>query len=80
MGNFIDNHDVPRFLTIQPDEQLLRNAIAWVLLAEGIPTIYYGTASGFKGDGYAGLNRGCLWEQGYREDNHLYMTVQSLAR
>ena len=80
MGNFIDNHDVPRFLTIQPDEQLLRNALAWVLIADGIPTIYYGTASGFKGEGYAGLNRGCLWEQGYKEDDQLYRTVQTLAK
>jgi glycosidase len=40
---FIDNHDMPRFLTMQPRHDLLHAALAFTLTAQGIPIIYYGT-------------------------------------
>lgn len=80
MGNFIDNHDVPRFLTQQPDETLMRNALTWILLADGLPVIYYGTGSGMTGNVQLGGNRACLWEQGYNESNPTFQTISRLAK
>lgn len=82
MGNFADNHDLNRFLTDQPngDVQLFKNALAWVLLADGIPVIYYGTEAGLKGVEQGGSNRPCLWETGYDRSSELYQSIARLAR
>ena len=40
---FIDNHDMPRFQTLNPDPEMLQVAIALIMTARGIPCIYYGT-------------------------------------
>lgn len=40
---FIDNHDMPRFLSLNSDHQLLRLALNLIMTARGIPCIYYGT-------------------------------------
>lgn len=49
LGNFIDNHDNPRFLSQRDDSVAYRAALVWVLLSDGIPIIYYGTEAGFNG-------------------------------
>ncbi len=50
-GLFIDNHDVPRFVTDNPPEGpvKLRLAAAYIMTTPGIPIIYYGTEVGMKG-------------------------------
>nr|WP_156823693.1 alpha-amylase family glycosyl hydrolase [Oscillatoria acuminata] len=40
---FIDNHDMHRFQTLNPDPDLLRLAINLIMTCRGIPCIYYGT-------------------------------------
>ncbi|HBB34841.1 MAG TPA: cyclomaltodextrin glucanotransferase [Cyanobacteria bacterium UBA8803] len=40
---FIDNHDMHRFQTLNPDPEMLRLAIALIMTSRGIPCIYYGT-------------------------------------
>lgn len=40
---FIDNHDMHRFQTLNPDPEALRLAIALIMTSRGIPCIYYGT-------------------------------------
>ncbi len=40
---FIDNHDMPRFLNLSQRHDLLHEELAFVLTAQGIPIIYYGT-------------------------------------
>ncbi|MEN9240394.1 MAG: carbohydrate-binding module family 20 domain-containing protein, partial [Thermostichales cyanobacterium SZTDM-1c_bins_54] len=40
---FIDNHDMCRFQTLNPDPDMLRVAIAIIMTSRGIPCIYYGT-------------------------------------
>jgi cyclomaltodextrin glucanotransferase len=40
---FIDNHDMHRFQTLNPDPDVLRMAIALIMTSRGIPCIYYGT-------------------------------------
>lgn len=40
---FIDNHDMPRFLSLNADWDMLRLAINLLMTSRGIPCIYYGT-------------------------------------
>lgn len=40
---FIDNHDQPRFSTLNPDPQQLYLAMVLLLASRGIPCLYYGT-------------------------------------
>jgi len=65
--NFLDNHDVGRFLWQAGDQkkradakQVLWNALAFLLTEDGIPCIYYGTEQEFKG-GNDPANREDLW-------------------
>ena len=48
LGNFIDNHDNPRFLH-QASEKQMRNALAFSMTMQGIPIMYYGTEQLFHG-------------------------------
>lgn len=47
--NFMDNHDLPRFLFDMPDVKALHNALFFLLTWDGIPCIYYGTEQEFDG-------------------------------
>jgi cyclomaltodextrin glucanotransferase len=40
---FIDNHDMPRFQSLNSDPDILRLAMILVMTSRGIPCIYYGT-------------------------------------
>ena len=40
---FIDNHDMPRFQSLNSDPEVLRVAIIFIMTCRGIPCIYYGT-------------------------------------
>lgn len=40
---FIDNHDMPRFQSLNSDPGVLRLAMAMIMTSRGIPCIYYGT-------------------------------------
>lgn len=64
-GNLVtvlDNHDLPRFLSTARDtfpgegEKRLKQAMALQMTTRGIPSIYYGTESGFSG-GHDPYNR-----------------------
>jgi len=71
LGTFIDNHDQPRFLHVQSDEMLYRNALLFILFAEGIPIVYYGTEQGLSG-GSDPNNREALWMTGFNRSAPLY--------
>ncbi len=58
--NFIDNHDVARFLFYFPEEDRLRAALFYLLTMDGIPCIYYGTEQDFDG-GNDPANRENMW-------------------
>lgn len=77
LGNFLDNHDNPRFLHNNPDRVTLKNALAYVIFAEGIPIIYYGTEQGFDGSGDP-YCRESLWPQ-YYNNSDLYLFIKTLA-
>ena len=40
---FIDNHDMPRFLSVAPDHRSLEQALILLFTLRGVPCIFYGT-------------------------------------
>jgi glycosidase len=49
MVNFLDNHDLPRFMFEKTDPNVLRIALQYLMTWDGIPCVYYGTEQGFAG-------------------------------
>ena len=47
--NFLDNHDLPRFLFQKDDPNVIRGALAYLMTWDGIPCVYYGTEQLFAG-------------------------------
>lgn len=79
LGTFLDNHDNARFLNQKNDKSLLKNALAYVILARGIPIIYYGTEQGYGG-GSDPANREDLWRTGFNTNADLYKAISRLSR
>lgn len=80
--NFIDNHDVPRFLFERPDAsgtEALRAALAYLLTEDGIPCIYYGTEQDYSG-GNDPANREPLWWSNYSTDGETFRWIAELTR
>jgi alpha-amylase len=85
--NFIDNHDIPRFLYDGPGasafkadgKEVLKNALLLLLTQDGLPCIYYGTEQGFRG-GNDPANREDLWQSGYATDGELFQWIARLTR
>ncbi|KAF9732154.1 hypothetical protein PMIN06_005383 [Paraphaeosphaeria minitans] len=77
LGTFIDNHDNPRWLNQKNDQTLLKNALAFVVLARGIPIVYYGTEQGYAG-GADPANREDLWRSGFNTRTNLYQAIAKL--
>jgi len=47
--NFLDNHDLPRFMFEKGDYAIQRVALMYLMTWDGIPCVYYGTEQGFAG-------------------------------
>jgi alpha-amylase len=77
--NFMDNHDVTRFLFDKPSPVALQNALAFLFTEDGIPCIYYGTEQEFSG-GNDPNNRERLWDTGFRTDGATFQWIQKLTR
>ncbi|KAF8674201.1 HOOK protein [Rhizoctonia solani] len=68
LGNFLENHDVPRWFGQHKDPQSLYNALAFSFMYDGIPVVYYGQEQYFQGrDDPA--NREPLWPSHYLKNN-----------
>jgi len=77
---FIDNHDMPRFLSIVSDARKLKLALVLLLTLRGVPCLFYGTEQGLHNDTHGGedpYNRPMMesWDQ----QNDLYRLVARLA-
>ncbi|KAJ9108825.1 hypothetical protein QFC21_000145 [Naganishia friedmannii] len=81
LGNFISNHDNPRFESHVTDKALIKNAVATIYGVEGIPYVYYGQEQGYTG-GADPANREALWLSGYEEskDMYTYFTTMNAIR
>lgn len=77
--NFLDNHDVPRFLFEKQDTAALRNALAFLLTTDGIPCIYYGTEQDYAG-GVDPANREDLFPSGYDTSGETFQWIKTLVR
>lgn len=78
--NFMDNHDVARFLFFaNNDKDILRNALVLLMTEEGIPCLYYGTELDFAG-GNDPANREVLWNTGFPQTGDTYLHFRKLAR
>jgi alpha-amylase len=81
--NFMDNHDVARFLYTAHDiglpdpEAALSSALVYLYTSVGIPILYYGTEQGFDG-GNDPANREPLWWSGFDTSGELFQHVQRL--
>jgi alpha-amylase len=71
LGNFLENQDQPRLANYTSDVSLLKNAMCFNMLTDGIPITYYGSEQQFTGqaDPY---NREALWTSGYDTTVPLY--------
>ena len=81
VGTFTENQDQPRIGYYTQDLALLKNALAFALLGDGIPVVYYGAEHSFSGLKDPG-NREAFWTSGYKTDGALYtaMTAINAAR
>ena len=78
--NFIDNHDVDRFLFDSGgDVPALKNALTLLYTEDGIPDLYYGTEQNFHG-GNDPANREVLWDTGFDTTNDTFTYIAKLAR
>ncbi len=78
--NFMDNHDVARFLFFaNNDKDALRNALTFLMTEEGIPCVYYGTEQDFAG-GNDPANREVLWDTGFPTNGDTFRHISKLAR
>jgi cyclomaltodextrin glucanotransferase len=77
---FIDNHDMPRFQSLNPDPDMLRVAIALVMTCRGIPCIYYGTEQYLHDDTDGGndpYNRPMM--ETWDTDTEIYRNIRLLS-
>ncbi|MEG5042149.1 MULTISPECIES: alpha-amylase family glycosyl hydrolase [unclassified Microcoleus] len=77
---FIDNHDMPRFQSLNPDPEMLRLAIGLIMTTRGIPCIYYGTEQYLHDDTEGGndpYNRPMM--EKWDTDSPVYRDVRLLS-
>ncbi|THX53195.1 alpha-amylase [Aureobasidium pullulans] len=79
LGSFMENHDLARFPSLTNDYALAKNAIAFTMLADGIPIIYQGQEQHFAGSGVPN-NREALWFSGYSTSSTLYPFIGTLNK
>jgi len=77
--NFIDNHDIPRFLFDKDSIPALRSALVFLFTEDGIPCLYYGTEQAFTG-GNDPANREPLWTTGFDTDGEVFQHVAALTK
>lgn len=78
LGTFLDNHDNARFLNQKNDVSLFKNALTYVMLARGIPIVYYGSEQAYAGGGDP-QNREDLWSSGFNTGSDMYKFLQALG-
>ena len=77
LGTFLENHDNPRLPFYTSDLSLAKNAIAFTILADGIPIIYQGQEQHYSG-GADPANREAIWLSGYSNISPLYGLIATV--
>lgn len=76
LTNFMDNHDIPRFLYQRDDMNAFKATLIFTIVSVGIPAVYYGDEQGFRG-GDDPQNRETLWGH-MKTDSDLYQFIKAL--
>ncbi|KZL76246.1 alpha-amylase 1 [Colletotrichum tofieldiae] len=79
LGSFVENHDMPRFAVYDEDIALAKNAMAYILLTDGIPTVYQGQEQHFNGNSTP-FNREPLWQSKYDTSAPIYTLTSTLLK
>ncbi|OQE06679.1 hypothetical protein PENVUL_c017G05970 [Penicillium vulpinum] len=74
LGNFIENHDNPRFPSYTGDYSQAKNVLAFLFLSDGIPIVYSGQEQHYSG-GNDPANREAIWLSGYSTTSELYQYI-----
>lgn len=77
---FIDNHDMPRFQSLNPDPEMLQLATVLIMTCRGIPCIYYGTEQYLHDDTNGGndpYNRPMM--ESWDTESPLYRSIRLLS-
>lgn len=77
VGEFMENHDKPRFASYTDDMSLVKNNMAYIMLKDGIPIIYQDQEQHMNG-GNDPYNREAIWLSGYNTDAELYKFIKQL--
>jgi len=77
LSTFIENQDNERFASYTSDLALASNALSFMMLADGIPKLYYGQEQHFTGVA-APDNRQPLWPSNYNLSAPLYVLTKAL--
>ncbi|KAL5042452.1 hypothetical protein BDW71DRAFT_200581 [Aspergillus fruticulosus] len=76
LGNFIENHDNPRFASYTSDYSQAKNVLSFIFLSDGIPIVYAGQEQHYSG-GSDPANREATWLSGYSTSATLYQWITS---
>ncbi|KAK4231914.1 glycoside hydrolase [Podospora fimiseda] len=79
LGNFVENHDTARFANRNDDIAIAKNAMTYILLNDGIPTVYQGQEQHFNGNSTP-FNREPLWLSNYDKTAPLYVLTSTLNK
>lgn len=78
---FVDNHDMPRFQSLNPDPESLRLGVNLIMTCRGIPCLYYGTEQYLHNNTNGGAdpyNRPMM--ERWDTDTQLYKDIQLLSK
>lgn len=78
---FVDNHDMPRFLSLNADHNRLALALGLIMTCRGIPCIYYGTEQYIYNNtngGHDPYNRPMM--ENWNQDTPIYQMIQKLSK
>jgi len=78
---FIDNHDMPRFLSIAPNPKYLELAVALLLSLRGVPCLFYGTEQYLNNPTDGGndpYNRPMM--ENWSTESNLFILIKSLSK
>ncbi|KAJ3875382.1 GH13 alpha-amylase precursor [Lentinula edodes] len=73
VGSFVENQDNPRIQSTVTDQSIVKNAMTWPFINDGIPILYYGQEQGYQG-GNDPANREALWLSGFNTENKPLVT------
>lgn len=77
---FIDNHDMPRFLSLNDNKDNLNLALALLMTSRGTPCIYYGTEQYLHDDTKGGGDPYTrAWMKSFDQDTPCYKLIKDLT-